>query len=41
MQLPAKQLTWVTGSSGSNPDLSVLLFTHTAVMTITLKVIIS
>ena len=24
MQLPAKQLTWVTGSSGSNPDLSVI-----------------
>lgn len=25
MQLPAKQLTWVTGSSGSNPDLSAIL----------------
>lgn len=25
MQLPAKQLAWVTGPSGSNPDLSVLL----------------
>ncbi len=24
MQLPAKQLTWVTGSSGSNPDLSAI-----------------
>ena len=28
MQLPAKQLTWVTGSSGSNPDLSARSFTH-------------
>ena len=27
MQLPAKQLTWVTGSSGSNPDLSASTFT--------------
>lgn len=26
MQLPAKQLTWVTGSSGSNPDLSAISF---------------
>ena len=26
MQLPAKQLAWVTGSSGSNPDLSVKIF---------------
>ena len=25
MQLPAKQLTWVTGSSGSNPDLSAIV----------------
>ncbi len=24
MQLPAKQLIWVTGSSGSNPDLSAI-----------------
>ena len=29
MQLPAKQLTLATGFSGSNPDLSVLLRSHT------------
>ncbi len=31
MQLPAKQLAWVTGPSGSNPDLSVLLRSNTFV----------
>ena len=25
MQLPAKQLTWATGSSGSNPGLSAIV----------------